>query len=296
MSDLNPYRPPVETPSGTATAADQPTAAQRPASRHYVPGGQVAQAAVVILAIIAVLAGFGVLAWGLVIAAYLSEVVRPWIYTLANVISAMNIVTSCLRVPLLILFCVWFHRIYANVQYSFQVGGLKYSPVWASGAFFIPIMNLFVPYRIAREIYVGSHAGIHTVTGKRAAAVKSGWVPLWWGLLLAMTATLFLAVRVQRASPFVSDATALLGQLITIAAAAVTIRMIRDIEILQNARATASAPIEGDAIEREEPEDAVVVRCPGCGVAYDPNDYNPDAAHIYCTTCKAELPRQAPGA
>ena len=31
--------------------------------------------------------------------------------------------------------------------------------------------------------------------------------------------------------------------------------------------------------------------CPHCGTPYDPDDYRPDAAHIYCSACKAEIER-----
>ena len=33
--------------------------------------------------------------------------------------------------------------------------------------------------------------------------------------------------------------------------------------------------------------------CPNCGDPYDPADYREDADHIYCSTCKAEVPRTA---
>jgi hypothetical protein len=33
--------------------------------------------------------------------------------------------------------------------------------------------------------------------------------------------------------------------------------------------------------------------CPNCGDLYDPADYREDAEHIYCSSCKAEVPRAA---
>lgn len=32
--------------------------------------------------------------------------------------------------------------------------------------------------------------------------------------------------------------------------------------------------------------------CPSCNTEYSLDDYNPDAEHIYCSTCKSELPRK----
>ena len=34
-----------------------------------------------------------------------------------------------------------------------------------------------------------------------------------------------------------------------------------------------------------------VEKCPNCGVEYRLSDYNPDATVIFCSTCKAQLPR-----
>ncbi len=34
--------------------------------------------------------------------------------------------------------------------------------------------------------------------------------------------------------------------------------------------------------------------CPECGRPYRVSDYRPDAEHIYCSYCKAELPRDTP--
>ena len=35
-----------------------------------------------------------------------------------------------------------------------------------------------------------------------------------------------------------------------------------------------------------------VSQCPSCGAEYKLNEYNPEAEHIYCSFCKAELPRK----
>jgi hypothetical protein len=68
--------------------------------------------------------------------------------------------------------CMWMHRVYRNLP---VVGatGLKYSPAWAAGAWFVPILSLFRPYRIVREIWQVSTPG-----------VPWGVVNLWWALFL----------------------------------------------------------------------------------------------------------------
>jgi hypothetical protein len=54
-----------------------------------------------------------------------------------------------------VVFCMWMYRAHKNLR-SLNVRGLTYSPGWAAGAFFVPILNLFRPYQIAQEIYKAS--------------------------------------------------------------------------------------------------------------------------------------------
>ena len=67
---------------------------------------------------------------------------------------------------------------------------LKYSPRWAAGIFFVPIVNLYAPYRAMSEIWQASGAGIdssdHTRTGGRRLL---RW---WWALYLAQNLVAWL--------------------------------------------------------------------------------------------------------
>lgn len=51
----------------------------------------------------------------------------------------------------IIYFTMWFYRGYANV-FRLGVKNLKYSQKMGAWGFFIPIMSLYVPYRIAKDI------------------------------------------------------------------------------------------------------------------------------------------------
>jgi hypothetical protein len=50
-----------------------------------------------------------------------------------------------------ILFLMWIYRAHRNPP-SLGASGLKYSPGWAVGGFFIPIWNLFRPFQVTTEI------------------------------------------------------------------------------------------------------------------------------------------------
>ncbi|MBI9051861.1 MAG: DUF4328 domain-containing protein [Anaerolineaceae bacterium] len=76
-----------------------------------------------------------------------------------------------------ILLLVWFFRSHKNLL-AFNTMGLKYSPGWAVGAFFVPILNLFRPYQIAQEIWKASDPEASTVGWKQSKI--SIVVILWW--------------------------------------------------------------------------------------------------------------------
>ncbi|MDA8570990.1 DUF4328 domain-containing protein [Schleiferiaceae bacterium] len=50
-----------------------------------------------------------------------------------------------------IMFIQWFRRAYFNLHQ--KVNHLSHSEGWAAGAWFVPILNLFRPYQIMKELY-----------------------------------------------------------------------------------------------------------------------------------------------
>src|SRR4029077_16520575 len=79
-----------------------------------------------------------------------------------------------------VAFCMWFYRAYKNLK-GWRIPGLKYSPGWAVGYFFIPILNLFRPYQIAQEIWKASDPQVPLEAGFRWHDNKgSSLVGTWW--------------------------------------------------------------------------------------------------------------------
>jgi hypothetical protein len=58
-------------------------------------------------------------------------------------------------IPTVVLFCMWIYRAHWNLP-ALGAAQLKYTPGWAAGAFFVPILNLFRPYQITKEIDLNS--------------------------------------------------------------------------------------------------------------------------------------------
>lgn len=71
-----------------------------------------------------------------------------------------------------ITFIKWFRRAFYNLQRS--TTGLQYTEDWAAAAWFIPVLNLFRPFQIMRELYMRTIALVG-VPSTRTAHV--GW---WW--------------------------------------------------------------------------------------------------------------------
>lgn len=78
-----------------------------------------------------------------------------------------------------IFFIQWFRRAYYNLHQC--VSGLNDSEGWAAGAWFVPILNLFKPYRIMKELYwrTASLLRQHQLPHPARPTNMVGW---WWAL------------------------------------------------------------------------------------------------------------------
>jgi hypothetical protein len=85
----------------------------------------------------------------------------------------------------LVALLVWIYRAYANLP-ALQSNEIQFTPGWAVGWFFVPIMNLFRPYQVVRELWNGSDPNRFTLSGQvldePASSAIVGW---WWGLRIA---------------------------------------------------------------------------------------------------------------
>lgn len=94
----------------------------------------------------------------------------------------LGILFLALFVAATVFWLMWVHRTYRNLP-ALGAEGLKYSPGWAVGYYFIPILNLVRPYQIMSETWRASdsrHAG-GTSWKSLAAPALLGW---WWGMHL----------------------------------------------------------------------------------------------------------------
>jgi hypothetical protein len=99
--------------------------------------------------------------------------------------------TAVLEIAVMIacaaLFLSWLHRVVANGP---ALGGreLRYTPGWAVGWWFVPVLNLVRPFQVVAEAWV--------VSARDPSAGLGLLLPAWWGLfILGNVVSRFLVVR-----------------------------------------------------------------------------------------------------
>ncbi|MGS4344462.1 DUF4328 domain-containing protein [Myroides odoratus] len=97
------------------------------------------------------------------------EQIISLLYLIAYIISAVT-------------FIQWFRRAYYNLH--LRVTNLSYTEGWAAGSWFVPILCLFRPYQIMKELYVETKA----LLIKKEAVFNSNFTTntlgLWWAFWL----------------------------------------------------------------------------------------------------------------
>jgi hypothetical protein len=140
-----------------------------------------------------------------------------------------------------VAFLMWIHRVHRNLP-SLLASPLRYSPGWAVGYYFIPILNLIRPYQVMREILRGSDpAQVAPLRNpshktKMPSSAIVGW---WWASFLLMQVA-NQAGRPFRdlmlSNPFVPIGISMACVLITLAAAILTIVLVLRVDARQSRR------------------------------------------------------------
>jgi hypothetical protein len=79
----------------------------------------------------------------------------------------------------IIVWCIWQHRAQSNAI-QLTTGGLQFTPGWAVGWWFIPIVNLWKPFQTVRELWKASHGGDAWRSMRTWPVI--GW---WWATWMA---------------------------------------------------------------------------------------------------------------
>ncbi|MFI1651449.1 DUF4328 domain-containing protein [Streptomyces avidinii] len=137
-----------------------------------------------------------------------------------------------------IVFIIWFHRVRTNAE-VFAPGADKLRRGWAIGAWFVPLANLLLPYRIAVTTWVSS---VPSGAEGHSRRFRLTLVNLWWGaFVLAKILAWYGGTSYSRAetTEAVRDAatTMLAGDVLDIVAAVLAVLFVRRLTAMQHARA-----------------------------------------------------------
>ena len=100
-------------------------------------------------------------------------------------VDGMSILLLLAFVSTAVVFLMWNHRVSRNLQ-SLGAYGQRFSPAWAVGWWFIPIMFLFRPYQVVAEIERGSEPSTPRYWKDGPVTPLMPW---WWMLWLASLVT-----------------------------------------------------------------------------------------------------------
>jgi hypothetical protein len=139
-----------------------------------------------------------------------------------------------------IALCMWFYRAYKNLK-LWKITGLKYSPGWAVGYFFIPFLNLFRPYQIAQEIWKASDTQVSLQAGSQWQGNKgSNVIGAWWAswIIANIIGQISFRMSMAQRSTMADQKAALLAdvisELVSILAGAMAALMILRIQSRQS--------------------------------------------------------------
>lgn len=131
----------------------------------------------------------------------------------------------------MVTFIQWFRRAYFNLHQ--KVDYLANSEGWAAGCWFVPILNLFKPYQIMKELYVETKS----ILAKNGIAIQStlstNSLGLWWTLWILNgilgNIVFRLSLRAESIDAFItSTLSGMIYNVISIALALITIKVIND--------------------------------------------------------------------
>jgi hypothetical protein len=127
------------------------------------------------------------------------------------------------------LFLLWLHRAYANLK---TVRGVDtaFTPGWAVGYWFIPIVNLVRPYQIVKELWTKAHLA---TTGTSSARVS-----LWWAAYLGAGVAARLTASFASTAHGLADSITIAfmnagSDALRLLAGLLIIALIRDVDALQ---------------------------------------------------------------
>jgi hypothetical protein len=157
---------------------------------------------------------------------------------------ALGLLQAGLGIVTGITFLRWVYRAYKNIQ-GFGAENLKYTPGWAVGYYFMPILGLIRPVQVMNEIWRASE-------NPRDWRHRPGsWlIGSWWALFLVYTVVtqiaLQLSIQASTNSEWVfADVLATIGDFVSIPLSIAALRLVTEVFRRQKALVDGMDPGSG---------------------------------------------------
>ncbi|MEW2373865.1 DUF4328 domain-containing protein [Streptomyces sp. NPDC006656] len=157
--------------------------------------------------------------------------------------SALTLLAGVLQfltvLPTVVVFIIWFHRVRSNGG-VFRPDVFTLGRGWAIGAWFVPVANLFLPHRIARQTWRAStQYGPDGSERTAPATLLTSWWVLW--VLAAVTGRVFskLYTAAETVDELLSAGSlGIAADLATAIAGVLAVLFVRRLTAMQNTMAT----------------------------------------------------------
>lgn len=157
----------------------------------------------------------------------------PALTILAGVLQFLTVL------PTVVVFIVWFHRVRSNGG-VFRPDVFTLGRGWSIGAWFVPVANLFLPHRIARQTWRAS-----TQLGPDGShrTAPTALLTSWWAVWVLAVIMGRVSSKIYMAAETVDElrSAGLLGiaaDLVTVIAGVLAILFVRRLTAMQNTMAT----------------------------------------------------------
>lgn len=142
-------------------------------------------------------------------------------------VSSSALFMAIAAVTSVVIFIRWFRRAYFNLNTITH--DTEYSDGWAAGAWFIPIMNLFVPYKIMKELYVKTDKYLTLKEGYTDnKKLKTSYIGWWWALWIISGVVGRFYLRIEWDSDDSTSLLSLIDSGLSVLLCIVTIIVIHD--------------------------------------------------------------------
>lgn len=116
-----------------------------------------------------------------------------------SISSYTTLLTLAASIISIITFIRWFKQAYYNIE--LRVGKLKYNNIWTIASWFIPIVNLFIPYEMMKDLYTKTDQYLlcHSME-PYTERLKTNYVNGWWTLWIIFLIINYWSMKIQWSS------------------------------------------------------------------------------------------------